>query len=103
MSQMREEFEAWVVTQGSSIMRCGTIHDPSPVYMYVETQAMWLAWKASREALAVELPVLGSEVPMPENPHTDDEKYRVACANGYNAAIELCRQSIEAAGVKVKP
>jgi len=54
--KIRENFEAWAITQGSSVKRCDPDDPNKIIYMYVETQAMWLAWHASRAAIEVELP-----------------------------------------------
>lgn len=57
MAKKREEFEAWVITRnvcikyGAKLRTC-----PDGSYYDYRINDRWLAWKASREALCVELP-----------------------------------------------
>ena len=57
MDKMREEFEAWVITRnvcikyGAKLRTC-----PDGSYYDYRINDRWLAWKASRSALCVELP-----------------------------------------------
>lgn len=57
MDKMREEFEAWVITRnvcikyGAKLRTC-----PDGSYYDYRINDRWLAWKASRAALCVELP-----------------------------------------------
>ena len=60
--------------------------------MAIMGAAAW-AWQASREAVVVELP---KEVSREE---FEDE----SMANGFNVALQNCREAIEAQGLKVKP
>lgn len=50
--KMREDFEKWVVTFGWL-----TDRDEDGYYDETPTQMAWNAWQASRQALAVELPI----------------------------------------------
>ncbi|MGY2429568.1 hypothetical protein [Pseudomonas tolaasii] len=47
---MREEFEAWAETRKQSLKRQGE------GYAFERTDLTWKAWKASREAIVIELP-----------------------------------------------
>lgn len=62
MDKMREEFEAWAKNEGYYI---DTIDDyltaeidglPAGSYRSYEARVSWQAWKASREAILVDLP-----------------------------------------------
>lgn len=79
----REQFEVWV-RRIPFVLNLGRDPD-SGNYILQEERDMWAAWQASRQALVVELPVIGGEF-------TDIQK------NTRNR----CRAAIEAAGVKVK-
>lgn len=102
--KIRGEFEAWVVTLGSSVMKCGTKDSPSDVYSYVETQAMWMAWQASRESLVIELPPVRPEPTSSGDAlRSDGEAATWNIWVGDKLAKKECREAIEAAGLKVKP
>lgn len=80
--KMREEFEAWVKSKWPET-DFGQFNDGE--YCGFTLQHCWAAWKASREALVIELP-------------------QQSGANlDWNQAIRYCHQAIEAAGLKVKP
>lgn len=97
MDKMREEFEAWF---------CSTI--PYPIakeswfaimdggdYIITDVQAAWAGWKASREALCVELPereVAGK--------YADD--FEDGHESGFNDALSDCRVALKKAGVSYK-
>ncbi|OOE15164.1 hypothetical protein BSR09_00745 [Stutzerimonas degradans] len=80
------EFEAWwrdnMNTQEMDLHRFGD------GYACHETNRGWMAWKASREALVIELPP-----GVPDNPKIRQDR---------NKAISDCRDAIEAAGVTVR-
>ncbi|WVM87978.1 hypothetical protein ULG90_24795 [Halopseudomonas pachastrellae] len=85
----RAEFESWAkAEQGLDMHRL-----PHGAYRSFATHQAWWAWRASRKALVVELPV------------------RVTRANGfdsseddefYNLGIDHCARQINAAGITVK-
>jgi len=51
--KMREEFEAWALSIGREIER----YDTGPCeYACMDTDCDWFCWKASREALVIEIP-----------------------------------------------
>lgn len=91
VEKIRAEFEGWVVTQGSSVKRCDPDDPNKIIYMYIETQAMWLAWHASRAAMIIDLPEK-----MPNEDAGEDAD------TWFNRAIDECRESIHAAGAKTK-
>jgi len=58
-------------------------------YSHPEVDLAWIAWKASRAAIEVELP---------DKVFVEDE-----FDNGHNCAIGYCAESITSLGLKVKP
>ena len=59
MDNMREEFETWYEEMTSYPVEFGEDGNPSPIggpLSHNVTLGMWVAWKASRAALCVELP-----------------------------------------------
>lgn len=83
-NKMREQFEAWALTEGLSLnTRYGT-------YFLATTEKAWRSWKASRAAVVVELPrepYVGQGFSQPS----------------YGDALKDCRAAIEAQGLKVAP
>ncbi|HHQ2787118.1 TPA: hypothetical protein ACSPNB_001322 [Pseudomonas aeruginosa] len=98
---MREEFEAWATKHRMPIHRDGVVTD----YAARCTDECWQAWKASRAALRVELPEVGSA---PDGAKYDlgfgDPKF----AHDYRehqvsaAMRQLCREALQQAGIEVK-
>ncbi len=101
MPDMREEFEAWATKHRMPIHRDGVVTD----YAARCTDECWQAWKASRAALRVELPEVGSA---PDGAKYDlgfgDPKF----AHDYRehqvsaAMRQLCLEAIQQAGIEVK-
>nr|WP_052150912.1 hypothetical protein [Pseudomonas aeruginosa] len=101
MPDMREEFEAWATKHRMPIHRDGVVTD----YAARCTDECWQAWKASRAALRVELPEVGSA---PDGAKYDlgfgDPKF----AHDYRehqvsaAMRQLCREALQQAGIEVK-
>ncbi|OTH42492.1 hypothetical protein CAY90_27150 [Pseudomonas aeruginosa] len=101
MPDMREEFEAWATKHRMPIHRDGVVTD----YAARCTDECWQAWKASRAALRVELPEVGSA---PDGAKYDlgfgDPKF----AHDYRehqvsaAMRQLCREALRQAGIEVK-
>ena len=91
MEKMREDFENWVITRnvcikyGAKLRMC-----PDGSYYDYRINDRWLAWKASRAELCVELP---------KNPYfsTSDE-----AVSAFEYGIDVMKELIEANGVKVK-
>lgn len=48
--KMRDEFEAWAASNGQPIDNDGGVYSTRSV------DCLWVAWRASREALVIELP-----------------------------------------------
>ena len=98
--KMREEFEEFV--KGTTVHDAFWCFERSDSGDYVEYvvhhhwQTWEKAWKASRESLVIELPNPISEFNKSDNGFVNPE------AQGYDDAIEDCRESIHAAGVKTK-
>lgn len=96
MPDMREEFEAWV--SGRKVCtRYGAKLNTNPDGMYSDYRIndRWLAWKASRAALRVELPEkIG--------PHNMVGRHVLPEAAGYDDAIDDCREALQQAGIEVK-
>lgn len=96
----REEFEGWVQERSVDTpagfypqltYRCAL--DPDR-YMTSWVDAAWDGWKASRAAIVVELPSI-REITMGRRENEHD--------SGFNAAVDLCIDAVEAVGLKVKP
>ncbi|WP_046787145.1 hypothetical protein [Pseudomonas putida] len=96
-NKMRAEFEAAFVEEEVRLL--GEGFRSSALYMIeqntVNVRSAWWAWKASREAVVVELPELRS-VP-------DRDCWARTNGLGFNNALKEARQVIEAKGLKVAP
>lgn len=90
MDRMRKEFEAWLLAEtGFDICRTNfaMTKPEDQQYMCHHTNLAWLAWKASRASLCVELP-----------DNLDGEYY----ADGWNACLIAVGEKIEESGVSYK-
>ncbi|HEJ1524565.1 TPA: hypothetical protein SLU70_001472 [Pseudomonas aeruginosa] len=104
---MREEFEAWVRTQvpEPSLATVLAYSAGNDLYLNTHIQGRYEGWKASRAALRVELPEVGSA---PDGAKYDlgfgDPKF----AHDYRehqvsaAMRQLCREALQQAGIEVK-
>ncbi|HBP0988660.1 TPA: hypothetical protein L5R00_005952 [Pseudomonas aeruginosa] len=99
MPDMREEFEAWV--SGRKVCtRYGAKLTTNPDGMYCDYRIndRWLAWKASRAALRVELPDDGIE-----DCQRDWQNYcRDNFDTGYCYATDRITKALQQAGIEVK-
>ncbi|MCC0321293.1 hypothetical protein [Pseudomonas aeruginosa] len=94
MPDMREEFEAWV--SGRKVCtRYGAKLNTNPDGMYSDYRIndRWLAWKASRAALRVELP----DALVPENNVSSK-----LIIGAYNALLEHVTEALQQAGIEVR-
>lgn len=94
MPDMREEFEAWV--SGRKVCtRYGAKLNTNPDGMYSDYRIndRWLAWKASRAALRVELP----DALVPENNVSSK-----LIIGAYNALLGHVTEALQQAGIEVK-
>lgn len=94
--QMRAEFEVWAEDHGHRLDRD---HANGGYYKDGDTDLAWCAWKDSRAALVVELPV-------PIEPECPEDAFDDSWMDGYNGKLrmrEACKRAIDAAGIKVKP
>ncbi len=85
----RQQFEEWASDNGKwpqAVERNGDS------YKFMKTHTDWLAWKASRESLVINLPV------MPKAQRSDAE---ATFSAGGCDMLSKCIKSIEAAGLKV--
>lgn len=83
------EFEAWAKEeQGLDMHRL-----PHGAYRSFATHQAWHAWKASRDALVVELPVKVTQANGFDSPEDDEF---------YSLGIDHCAVQIRAAGITVK-
>jgi hypothetical protein len=78
----REQFEAWC---NSDPDRSITMEDSTRFF------CAWEAWKASREAVEIQLP-----------DHRDYEETLSDHELGFNTGLEQCAEAIRSAGIKVK-
>lgn len=81
MDKMREEFEAWLESNGQL-----TLKEDDGEYSFQHTRLAFEAWKASRAALCVELPVKIND---------DNDTY----SYGYDSAITDVEVALEKLGV----
>ena len=86
---MRKEFEVWAESRGLDLY-CSR----DSVYEEAETQWAWSAWKASRAALVVALP-------LPPKAQRSDEEATFS-AGGCDM-LRKCQKALESAGITVKP
>ncbi|HHH9220636.1 TPA: hypothetical protein ACP303_005115 [Pseudomonas aeruginosa] len=94
MPDMREEFEAWV--SGRKVCtRYGAKLNTNPDGMYSDYRIndRWLAWKASRAALRVELPTQQG---------TNRSEWLQTWNNGYNECHQRVKEALQQAGIEVK-
>lgn len=92
---MREQFEAWAVTDYKySLTRFYT----DLRYDDDDTEAAWDAWQASRETLVIELPKPAGLGRM----SGDMTMQEIREDNRFNRALDLSVKAIHAAGVKTK-
>ena len=85
--EMRKEFEEWFISTGHN----RSALNRNEFYVEVMVEEMWLAWRASREAMEpIKLPV------KMKNTEAAECYY-------YNDAIDECKEAIEQAGYKVTP
>ncbi|MBO3776058.1 hypothetical protein KUT57_22620 [Pseudomonas aeruginosa] len=104
MPDMREDFEAWVTAAMGGYVDLRKSNDPNFAYDDADVDFAYQAWQASRAALRVELPEVGSA---PDGANYDlgfgDPKF----ANDYRehqvsaAMRQLCREAIQQAGIEV--
>ena len=85
IEKMREEFEAWICSEFAPYGGV-SLANIQGGYCDALVQASWSAWKASRDALVVELP--GSR-----SLSASDDPWSVR---------DWCKDAIESAGVRVK-
>ena len=91
--KMREEFEAWYEGVTGLPVEFNDVGIPASIGSALSetvTMGMWVAWRASRESLCVELP----EVRVLDGG-------RIA-EIGYELAIDDCERALDAAGVRHK-
>ncbi|EPV8688313.1 hypothetical protein ACWAUP_001986 [Pseudomonas aeruginosa] len=96
---MREEFEAWV--SGRKVCtRYGAKLNTNPDGMYSDYRIndRWLAWKASRAALRVELPDDGIEDCQRDWQNSCRDNFDT----GYCYATDRITQALQQAGIEVK-
>ncbi|MED5113402.1 hypothetical protein UJK07_15710 [Pseudomonas aeruginosa] len=97
---MREEFEAWV--SGRKVCtRYGAKLNTNPDGMYSDYRIndRWLAWKASRAALRVELPDDGIEDCQRDWQNSCRDNFDT----GYCYATDRITQALQQAGIEVAP
>ena len=91
--KMRDEFEEWLIantefdTQRTAF---AMTKEEDRRYMCHRTNLAWLAWKASRAALVVELP------------DEYKDRYLDKYQDGFNDAVESCRNRLEDLGLELE-
>ncbi|WP_225785681.1 hypothetical protein [Pseudomonas sp. Marseille-P9655] len=88
-NKMREQFEAAYTAYCERLgwKTYTAFHMLSEVYVKESTELAWQMWRASREAVVVDLPA---------------RKGESTRGNGFNEALAECRAAIEAQGLKVE-
>ena len=96
--KMHEEFEewfkynySWFIEKGMDGYSLARFEDNHRQYVDTIPHHDWRVWKASRESFVIELTTSEQFEPM-----------GISVRIGYSRAIEDCRESIHAAGVKTK-
>lgn len=84
MDKIREQFENWFSDNGTAPMAVERM--PHGPYKLAQAESSWSAWKASRSALVVELPVYVTNV---TNKHYEEGRDDVISA-------------VESAGITIK-
>jgi hypothetical protein len=98
--KIREQFEAWHLDRYcGGIERLKRCANADEAYYYTDTQTRWVSWLASREAVAMELPK--SRADKGETANGDQSLLCALMAK--HMAIEQCKESIMAQGLKVAP
>ncbi|MBV4552300.1 hypothetical protein HU742_014235 [Pseudomonas sp. SWRI102] len=95
--KMREEFEKSPRFRGMDFTRSATHPE---YYESPYANGGWDGWKASREALVIELP------PVPEMPEEPEDAIDDSHMDAYHSSVGMrhaCSKFIEAVGLKVKP
>lgn len=90
----REEFEAWYKRE--IFPKELFTKDRGGNYRGIACQGQWRAWQASRQALEIAVP---EPIMTPRNASS----YVEGKHDGIERGIRMCRDAIEAAGVRVKP
>lgn len=101
--KMREEFETAVALEAKEPVLAVYLSRRGDTYSTSTLHFAWWAWKASREALVIELP---AENPLGTGPGDCEgglPSFEQHCAAECNFILRDCREAIEAAGLKVKP
>ena len=89
MDKIREEFEAWYTEKFKHAYSDGMVRN-GETYLSPFIDGLWMAWKASRAALCVELP----EVRVLDGG-------RIA-EIGYELAVDDFERALESAGISYK-
>ncbi|WP_083264801.1 hypothetical protein [Candidatus Erwinia dacicola] len=90
MDESRKAFESWIADMTNSDLHRGIMLDrrESGGYSHLATENKWEAWQASRAAIEIELPIPAYSRP------------DIQAATMHR--VNLCKDSIRAAGIKVK-
>lgn len=82
--KMRDEFESWAI----SCHMCTYLDGVE--YRHQSTEWAWMAWQTSRAALVVELP------------DEYKDRYLDKYQEGFNDAVESCRNRLEDLGLELE-
>lgn len=93
--KMRSDFEAFYMSQDQNAKEHLEFIREGGEYGYHVTRCAWNAWKSSRESLVIELP---EAMECDDGYPTDDWLE----SNAQKRMLNICRESIHAAGVKTK-
>lgn len=98
--KMREEFETAVALEAKEPVLAVYLSRRGDTYSTSTLHFAWWAWKASREALVIELP---ASPYMPDSEPESMTGYEIGEAQGRCDMWASVREAIESAGLKVTP
>jgi hypothetical protein len=93
-NDVRADFEAFARSPAFGLSPGHFERGDDGQYLNVATEAYWLAFRAGRGSLVVELPPVGAP--------RDDHPSRRRWHNIRNNTLEACKRALEAQGVTVK-
>jgi len=88
--KMRDGFKGWAYKSGYDIDDAQESADDEKFFVCYDTEACWQAWQASRAALVVELP------------DEYKDRYLDKYQEGFNDAVESCRNRLEDLGLELE-
>lgn len=91
ITKLREEFE--IACRRNGLINYGLAKFENGVYASESTRSMFMAFKAGRESIEVELPEL-----LPDEGYSDGAMFNY-CRND---SVKKCAKALRAAGIRIK-